>query len=79
MSVHFQLIPWTLLTHAIDILQWEEDNKETMTYEQLLQQLNEFSPEELSQTVVIYDKDTEEEINADSRIVVRNDKKFIGI
>ncbi len=79
MSVHFQLIPWTLLTHAIDTLQWEEDNKETMTYEQLLQQLNEFSPEELSQTVVIYDKDTEEEINADSRIVVRNDKKFIGI
>tara|TARA_B100001250_G_scaffold318303_1_gene280936 strand:+ start:13731 stop:13970 length:240 start_codon:yes stop_codon:yes gene_type:complete len=79
MSVHFQLIPWTLLTHAIDLLQYEEDNKETMTYQQLLQQLNELSPEELSQTVVIYDKDTEEEIRADDKLVIRNSKKFIGI
>ena len=79
MSIHFQLIPWNMLTTAIDTLQHMEDNKPTMTYEELLIQLLQQSPDKLSQTVTIYDKDTDEQIRADSSLFDNNGKLFIKI
>ena len=79
MSIHFQLIQWNLLTTTFDSLRYEEINKLTMTYLDLLQQLHELPKEKLQQTVTIYDKDCEEYIPTDSTLYVKNDKVHLQI
>ena len=79
MSTHFQLIPWTELCHAIDLIRYEEDNKATMTYAQLQKFLETLTPEQLNNEVVIYDKDVEDCCKADANLIIKNDKIYIGI
>lgn len=79
MSTHFQLIPWTELCHAIDLIRYEEDNKATMTYAQLQKFLETLTPEQLNTEVVIFDKDCEDFIKADAQLIIKNDKIYIGI
>ena len=54
MSTTWTLIPWNELTTSIDTLQAIDNNKETMTYLDLYQQLSELNSDELTQTVSIY-------------------------
>ena len=48
MSTHFQLIPWCELVHAIEVVRHEEQTKDTMTYKQLIEQLNKLTEEQLA-------------------------------
>ena len=51
MSLSWTLIEWNKLTTCYDSLRYEELNKPTMTYLDLLHQLHELSKDELQQTV----------------------------
>ena len=51
MSTHFQLIPWTELCHAIDLIRYEEENKATMTYAQLQKFLETLTQEQLNNEI----------------------------
>ena len=79
MSLSWTLIEWNKLTTCYDSLRYEELNKPTMTYLDLLHQLHELSKDELQQTVQIYDKDCEEYIPTDSTLYVKNDKVHLQI
>tara|TARA_B100000427_G_scaffold303918_1_gene288779 strand:+ start:586 stop:789 length:204 start_codon:yes stop_codon:yes gene_type:complete len=67
------------MTTAYDSLRYEELNKPTMTYLDLLKQLHELPKEKLQQTVTIYDKDCEEFIPTDSTLYVKNDRAYLQI
>tara|TARA_B100001113_G_scaffold165720_1_gene135567 strand:+ start:310 stop:513 length:204 start_codon:yes stop_codon:yes gene_type:complete len=67
------------MTTAYDSLRYEEINKPTMTYLDLLKQLHELPKEKLQQTVTIYDKDCEEFIPTDSTLYVKNDRAYLQI
>ena len=79
MSTTWTLIPWNLLTTSIDTLQAIDNNKETMTYLDLYQQLSELNSDELTQTVSIYDKDCDDYSLADSQLINNEGKIYIGI
>ena len=53
MSTTWTLIPWSELTHSVDTLQALDNNKPTMTYLDLYQQLSELNSDQLTQTVSI--------------------------
>ena len=48
MSTHFQLIPWCEVVHAIEVIRHEELTKPTMTYKQLIEELNKLTEEQLN-------------------------------
>ena len=79
MSTTWTLIPWNELTTSIDTLQAIDNNKPTMTYLDLYQQLSELNSDQLTQTVSIYDKDVEDFSQADSTLININDQIHIGI
>ena len=79
MSTTWTLIPWNELTTSIDTLQAIDNNKPTMTYLDLYQQLSELNSDQLTQTVSIYDKDVEDFSHADSLLININDQIHIGI
>ena len=79
MSTTWTLIPWNELTTSIDTLQAIDNNKATMTYLDLYQQLSELNSDQLTQTVSIYDKDVEDFSHADSTLININDQIHIGI
>ena len=79
MSTTWTLIPWNELTTSIDTLQAIDNNKATMTYLDLYQQLSELNSDQLTQTVSIYDKDVEDFSLADSTLININDQIHIGI
>ena len=79
MSTTWTLIPWNELTTSIDTLQAIDNNKETMTYLDLYQQLSELNSDQLTQIVSIYDKDVEDFSHADSTLININDQIHIGI
>tara|TARA_B100000123_G_scaffold120704_1_gene89086 strand:- start:315 stop:554 length:240 start_codon:yes stop_codon:yes gene_type:complete len=79
MSTHFQLIPWCEVVHAIEVLRYEELTKPTMTYKQLIEELNKLNEEQLNMEVVIYDKDCEDSIKADSHLIIKTGQVYIGI
>ena len=79
MSTTWTLIPWSELTHSVDTLQALDNNKPTMTYLDLYQQLSELNSDQLTQTVSIYDKDVEDFSLADSTLININDQIHIGI
>ena len=56
MSTTWTLIPWNELTTSIDILQAIDNNKPTMTYLDLYQQLSELNSDQLTQTVAYMTK-----------------------
>ena len=60
MSTHFQLIPWTILTHYYDTLRHQKLQQTPMTYLDLLTELQNLSEEDLLKPVKIYDEDCEE-------------------
>ena len=57
MSLSWTLIEWNKLTTCYDSLRYEELNKPTMTYLDLLTTLQSFSDDELQQNAVIFDDD----------------------
>ena len=79
MSTTWTLIPWSELTHSVDTLQALDNNKPTMTYLDLYQQLSELNSDQLTQFVSIYDKDVEDFSLADSTLININDQIHIGI
>ena len=79
MSTTWTLIPWSELTHSVDTLQALDNNKPTMTYLDLYQQLSELNSDQLTQTVSIYDKDVEDFSHADSTLINNKGKIYIGI
>ena len=79
MSTTWTLIPWIELTHSVYTLQALDNNKPTMTYLDLYQQLSELNSDQLTQTVSIYDKDVEDFSHADSTLININDQIHIGI
>ena len=79
MSTTWTLIPWSELTHSVDTLQALDNNKPTMTYLDLYQQLSELNSDQLTQTVSIYDKDVEDFSLADSTLININNQIHIGI
>ena len=79
MSTTWTLIPWNELTTSIDTLQAIDNNKPTMTYLDLYQQLSELNSDQLTQIVSIYDKDVEDFSHADSTLININDQIHIGI
>ena len=79
MSTTWTLTPWSELTHSVDTLQALDNNKPTMTYLDLYQQLSELNSDQLTQTVSIYDKDVEDFSHADSTLININDQIHIGI
>ncbi|AGN12138.1 hypothetical protein PRAG_00201 [Prochlorococcus phage P-SSM3] len=79
MSTTWTLIPWNELTTSIDTLQAIDNNKETMTYLDLYQQLSELNSDELTQTVSIYDKHVDDYSIADNELINNNGKVYIGI
>ena len=79
MSTTWTLIPWSELTHSVDTLQALDNNKPTMTYLDLYQQLSELNSDQLTQFVSIYDKDVEDFSHADSTLININDQIHIGI
>lgn len=79
MSTHFQLIPWCELVHAIEVVRHEEQTKDTMTYKQLIEQLNKLNEEQLKNEVVIYDKDVDDYCKADANIIINKGQIYIGI
>ena len=79
MSLSWTLIEWNKLTTCYDSLRYEELNKPTMTYLDLLHQLHELSKDELQQTVQIYDKDCEEYIPTDTPLCNNEGKLFLQI
>ena len=79
MSTHFQLIPWCEVVHAIEVIRHEELTKPTMTYKQLLEELKKLTDEQLNMEVVIYDKDCEDSIKADSHLIIKTGQVYIGI
>ncbi len=60
MSTHFQLIPWTILTHYYDTLRHQKLQRTPMTYLDLLTELQNLSEEDLLKPVTIYDEDVED-------------------
>ena len=50
-----------------------------MTYKQLIEELKKLTDEQLNMEVVIYDKDCEDSIKADSHIIIKNGQVYIGI
>ena len=60
MSVHFQLIPWNLLTTAYDSLYANYQPKPAMTYLDLLTELQNLPGEDLLKPVRIFDVDCED-------------------
>ena len=79
MSTTWTLIPWNELTTSIDTLQAIDNNKPTMTYLDLYQQLSELNSDQLTQTVSIYDKDVEDFSHAGSQLNNMNNQIHIGI
>ena len=79
MSTTWTLIPWSELTHSVDTLQALDNNKPTMTYLDLYQQLSELNSDQLTQTVSIYDNDVEDFSHADSTLININNQIHIGI
>ena len=59
MSTHFQLIPWTILTHYYDTLRHQKLQRTPMTYLDLLTELQNLSEEDLLKPVTIYDEETD--------------------
>ena len=57
-----------MLTHAYDSLKHLDDNKETMTYAELLSLIQQMPVEKLNNKVVIYDKDCEELMPVDDKL-----------
>jgi len=60
MSVHFQLIPWNLLTTAYDSIVADYKQLPAMTYLDLLTELQNLPEEDLLKPVTIYDVDCED-------------------
>ena len=79
MSTTWTVIRWSELTHSVDTLQALDNNKPTMTYLDLYQQLSELNSDQLTQTVSIYDKDVEDFSHADSTLININNQIHIGI